>query len=326
MSSRNGSHKGLLVAAVLAGSWRSSNYPPLEITEDELEEITPLLCQFGAAALAWRRLRETTLADSAAADALRQSYRHQSLKSELHQQQVEKVFRTFRERQIEAILFKGWAASTLYYQNDLRPPGDIDVIVRAEEFARAQEVLRSSEARDCNVDLHKELEEIPDRSFNELFARSRVLPLGDQSIRILGPEDHLALLCIHLLKHGAWRPLWLCDVSAGVESTDRTFDWNICFGQSATRRGWILAAISLARVFLKADTSSCPATVPSSLPSWLTESVLRQWSDPRLIDRAPLNHPVPMSQVLRRREGLIEGLRQRWPNPILATISVNGEI
>jgi len=326
MGSGNGFHKGQLVGAVLAGSWRSSNYPPLEIAEVDLEEITPLLCHFGAAALAWRRIRETPWASSASAEVLHQSYRHQSLQSEIHQQQVERVFRTLNERGIEALLFKGWAASTLYYQNELRPTGDIDVIVRAEQFDQAEELLYSGEASDCNVDLHKRFSEIPDRSFDELFARSRVLPLGSQSVRILGPEDHMALLCVHFLKHGAWRPVWLCDVAAGVESADHNFDWNVCFGRSKTRRGWILAAISLARVFLKADTSNCPAAVQKPLPAWLTESVLRQWSDPRLIDLAPLNHPVPMSQLLRRPRGLLEGLRQRWPNPILATISVNGEI
>jgi hypothetical protein len=48
--------------------------------------------------------------------------------------------------------------------------------------------------------------------------------LNGAKIRILGAEDHLRLLCLHLLKHGAWRPLWLCDVAAALESRPSSFD------------------------------------------------------------------------------------------------------
>src|SRR5687768_18489830 len=98
MSSRNGSHKGPLVAAVLAGSWRSSNYPPLTIDQDDLQEVTPLLCRSGAAALAWRRIKDTSLATSPAGETLRDTYRHQSLRSGVHEQSVEKVFRSEERR------------------------------------------------------------------------------------------------------------------------------------------------------------------------------------------------------------------------------------
>ncbi len=211
-------HKGQMVAAVLAGSWRSSNYPPLEIAEADLDEITPLLCKSGAAALAWRRIKETPLADTAAAEVLHQTYRHQSLKSALHEQHVEKVFRICREADVEALIVKGWAAAILYEQNDLRPAGDIDLCVRPEHFDKADAALKSPEASDCFVDLHTSLSEIGERSFEDLLKRSILVPLGAEQARTLGTEDHLALLCIHLLKHGAWRPLWLCDISAAIEA------------------------------------------------------------------------------------------------------------
>lgn len=326
MGSRNSLHRGNLISAVLAGSWRRANYyPSLEISEGELGEVAPLLCTSGTAALAWRRIRVTSLANSGPADDLHQAYRHQSLQSEVHAGKVEKVFKLLRQAQVEPILAKGWAASTLYEQNDLRPSGDIDLLVRPDQLKLSKEVIGSAEAADCPVDLHKTFHELPERGFDELIGRSKLLPLGNQQVRILGPEDHLALLCVHLLKHGAWRSLWLCDIAAAIESLDDNFDWDICFGPNI-RRGWILAAFSLARVLLKADVSRCPAAVQTAPPGWLMKSVLSQWSNPRLIDRAPLNHPVPMASLLRQPSGLIDGLRQRWPNPILATISVNGEI
>src|SRR5687767_4123853 len=106
MSSRNGLHKGSMVAAVLAGSWRSFNYPPLTIDQDALQGVTPLLCRSGAAALAWRRIRDTPLATSPAGETLRDTYRHQSLRSGVHEQQVEKVFRLLREAGVDGFLIK----------------------------------------------------------------------------------------------------------------------------------------------------------------------------------------------------------------------------
>ena len=146
MGSRNGLHKGQLVAAVLAGSWRSSDYPQLEIAEAELDEITPLLSKSGAAALAWRRIRGTPLAGSAPAEVLLHTYRHQSLKSALHEQHVERIFGICRKAQIDALLVKGWAAAILYEQNDLRPAGDIDLFVRPEHFEKMRAAFMSTEA------------------------------------------------------------------------------------------------------------------------------------------------------------------------------------
>jgi hypothetical protein len=57
----------------------------------------------------------------------------------------------------------------------------------------------------------------------------------------------------------------------------------------------------------------------------LIENVIKQWANPFAIDQPPMSHPVPMSYLLRHPTGLLDGLRQRWPNPIIATISVNGE-
>jgi hypothetical protein len=37
-----------------------------------------------------------------------------------------------------------------------------------------------------------------------------------------------------------------------------------------------------------------------------------------------MNHPVPFANYVRNPAGILKALRQRWPNPILATVSVNG--
>ncbi|HKO61574.1 MAG TPA: nucleotidyltransferase family protein, partial [Pyrinomonadaceae bacterium] len=167
MSSQNGLQKGPLVAAVLAGSWRSNNYPALRINEQDLADVAALLSRSGAAALAWRRIKDTTLASSPSGETLRQTYRLQSLKSVAHEQAVEKVFRLLREAGVEALLVKGWAAAILYEQQDLRPAGDIDLCVRPEHRDKAVAALAGS---GCFTDLHTSLSEIGERSLDDLFA------------------------------------------------------------------------------------------------------------------------------------------------------------
>lgn len=325
MKSREAARKGNLVAEVLSGSWRRSSASTLQISELELDAVTPLLYDSGTAGLAWRRISTTPLRSSSSAEVLHQAYRLQSLQSEIHEQKIEKVFRLFRQAGVEAVLAKGWAAAGLYSERALRPYGDIDICVRPEHFKLAEDVLTAPEANDCWVDLHKHFSEIDERPIDELFARSRTVSLGEEQIRILGLEDQLALSSIHLLKHGAWRPLWLCDVGVAIESLPATFDWDVCRGTNNTRANWIICAIGLARRLLGANTERLPPEMKTEIPSWLVENVIKQWANPFAIDQPPMSHPVPMADLLRHPAGLLDGLRQRWPNPIIATISVNGE-
>ncbi len=325
MKSKDARDKGRLVAEVLAGSWRNSEVPPLNISEAELDAVTPLLYDSGTAALGWRRVSKAALGDTSSGEVLHQAYRLQSLQSGIHEQKIEKVFRLLREARVEAVLGKGWATAGLYPDRALRPYGDIDICVRPESFSLAEEVLSAPEADDCWVDLHRHFSEIDDRTIDEIFERSRLVPLGSEQIRVLGLEDQLALSCIHLLKHGAWRPLWLCDVGVAIESLPPTFDWDVCLGRNRTREKWVICAIGLARSLLRIDTAGLPARTYAPLPAWLIENVIKQWARPFAIHQPPMSHPIPMADLLRHPSGLIGGLRQRWPNPIIATISVNGE-
>lgn len=321
MGSRNGLRKGHLVASVLAGSWRPDNYPNLQVNEAELEEVIPLLCKSGAAALAWRRIKETLLADSAPANELQQSYRHQSLQSARHEQQVEKVFRVFGESALSAILVKGWAAGTLYDQDDLRPAGDIDLFVRPDDFDRAVALLSASQ---CSVDLHTTLSELPERSFDELLTRSQLVGLGSEKIRTLGAEDNLALLCIHFLKHGGWRPLWLCDISAALESLPTNFDWSICLGNNPQRARWIGCAIGLAGQLLGANFKSPLSREQLHVPQWVAQTVLYHWSRLYPGDLLPMRTAPLMADTLKNRRGVVKEIINRWPDPITATFNLDG--
>jgi len=313
------------VAATLAGSWRGIS-SPLYVTESELDQVTSLLYASGSAALGWWRVRQTDLSATPSAKVLQQAYRIQALQSLIHEKKIETVFRLLRQSSVDAILVKGWLAAGLYPERALRPYGDIDLCFRREHLPTAKDVLRSPEATDCWVDSHSRFSELESRTFDELFARSRLVDLGAEQIRIMGPEDHLALLAIHLFKHGAWRPLWLCDIGAAIESLPETFDWDVCLGANKTRALWVICAIHLSQELLAADINSLPKPYRlRKLPGWLVSNVLRQWAVPFAINQPPMSHPEPMAHYLKTPRGLLKGLRARWPNPIIATVSVNGE-
>ncbi|HEX3279893.1 MAG TPA: nucleotidyltransferase family protein [Pyrinomonadaceae bacterium] len=319
--------QGELLARALRGCWRAGDLPPLDLSETELDQITPLLMGSGAAPLGWRVVDGSPLRESPSGELLHQAYRLQTLQAEIQEQKIEKVFRLLREASLDAILAKGWAAAKLYPNRTLRPYGDIDICVRPGDYQAVSDVFRSPEGSDCWIDLHRNFSEIGNRTVDELFSRSKMHRIGQEQVRVLGDEDHVALLCIHLLKHGAWRPLWLCDVAAAMESPEPNFDWELCLGRDTIRASWIQSAFGLAHRILGATTKRLPLSMQTlPVPEWLVDTVLKQWSNPFARYQAPMNHPVPMAEVWRQPSELIEGLRQRWPNPIIATISVHGRL
>jgi hypothetical protein len=318
------SAKGSMVAELLAGSWRQSVSPAIGITESQLDEVTPLLYVSGGAGLGWWRVKETALRATPSGEVLHQAYRLQALQSRIHEQRIKKVFHLLRQANVEPILAKGWAASSLYPDRALRAYGDIDLLVHDRQIPHAEEVLASAELSDCWVDLHRRFSELADRTVDHLFERSRLANLDGEQIRVLSDEDHLALLAIHLLKHGAWRPLWLCDIAAAIESTPKDFDWEICLGRDKKRMGWIAVAIALAMELFGAESNYLTERADEKLPTWLVKSVLKQWGRLFPANHLPIQALPLMVTNLRNPWGLLKATCQRWPDPITATFNLNG--
>jgi Uncharacterised nucleotidyltransferase len=315
----------MLVAKVLEGAWRRPPFPPLTISQTQLDEVAPLLYAASSAGLGWWRIRDTALRHSASAEVLRAAFQLNSVQATLHEEKIKKVFKLLRQASIEPLLGKGWLAATLYPVPPLRPYHDIDICVRPADFNRAEQILDSPAADDCWVDLHEEFSELRGRDIDEIFARSRLMRLGEEEIRVMSAEDHLALLAIHPLKHAVCRAVWLCDIGAAIESLPEDFDWKVCLGRNRTRASWILCAIMLANQLLGARIDKLPiAATAQKLPAWLIESVLEQWANPLIINDVPLPFPAPFAHYFKNPRGILSGLRNRWPNPIKATVSING--
>ncbi len=313
--------RGRLVASVLAGAWRAfPPPPPPSLSPAALIEVTPLLLGTGAASLGWWRVRSSELRTSAAAHELRQAYRLYTLQAGRQERQIVQAITLLRSRGVEPLLVKGWAVARLYPERGLRPYGDIDLCVRPEQYAVAVAALAAPAAETVVVDLHKGLPQLHRPSLDDVYERSQLVPLGEVDVRILGTEDHLRYMCIHMLGHGAYRPLWLCDIAVVLESLPKDFDWEYLLRGDRRRADWVACTVCLARQLLGARLDGIPtAEGARHLPRWLLPSVLSQWS----IGEHYLDSPS-MAYSFRHPAQLLRALRLRWPNPIQATVGVGG--
>ena len=340
----SGAHcTGLDLAQVLAGSWREET-PPLELgpsaSEALTEALAPLLIGSGAGGLAWRRLRQsggTAGQEGSGAASLRQVYVRQALDARLQEAEIAGLLARLRARGIEPLLLKGWSCARLYPELGLRPMGDVDLVVRPEHGSLAASVLGvpvdSDEGEAGFVDLKTGLRPIYSLGLPEVLAHSQRVNLSGHSLLVLGAEHQLRLLCLHFLRHGAWRPLWLCDIAAALESRPPQFDWALCLGQDERRADYVMCALALAHVLLGARIEGTPAQGAQgaqeahghaqSLPPWLAPAVLRQWSKPMLSQHEA--HPL-LASVPRLPADLARAMLLRWPNPIEAVVMLRSPL
>ncbi len=318
-------NRGTLVSRALRQSWRAPHVDDLPLTIEELDSVTPLLYESGAAGLGWWRIRDTPLRDTSSGELLHQAFRLLALRARTHETRIENLFRLFSDASLDVILMKGWAVARCYPEQALRPYGDIDLLVRPSDFDRARRILRGEDARDCFTDLHAQMFELGDRSIADVFSRSQLARCGEENVRVLAVEDHFALLSVHLLKHAAWRPLWLCDLGVLLDTMPGDFDWDVCLGLDKRRGNWILSTAGLAHVLLGAEIKDeAIAERANHVPHWLVERVLQNWETPFAHLQVPVKYHAPIRSYLRHPPGLLKDLARRWPDPIFATVTVNG--
>ena len=311
--------RGNLAAAALAGAWRLTP-PPLPLSAGELAQVTPLLLKTGAGALGWWRVRSSELLESPGAKQLHQAYRLYTILAAHHEGQLKQAVQILRSAGVEPLLAKGWAVGRLYPEPGLRPYGDIDLCVRSEQYPAAVTALTQLGVAALPVDLHRgSFHDLADWNLQELYHRSRGVNLDGVDIRILGPEDHLRLLSRHLLRHGAWRALGLCDIGLFLESLPREFDWDYLLSGDQRRSDWVACVLGLAHRLLGASLEEPRVAERANwLPSWLVPAVLRQWEIGH-------KYPMPMAGYLRHPVvGALQVLPRRWPNPIEATVRRHG--
>ncbi|MGH9927668.1 MAG: nucleotidyltransferase family protein, partial [Pyrinomonadaceae bacterium] len=173
------------------------------------------------------------------------------------------------------------------------------------------------------VDVHEGAAHLDEKPYEDLFASAIVVDLEGAPVRILRPEDHLRILVVHFLHHGAWRPAGLCDIALMIENVDSKFDWDRCLTGDRKRARWITCTIELANHLLGANIDKVPSEIRhEAMPRWLEPAVLKEWENPVSIEHVV---PPPLAERLQHPLETVKAIRGRWPpNPIQATVVLNG--
>lgn len=238
----------------------------------------------------------------------------------LQEHKIVKTFELFREHNIEPVLIKGWAAARNYPDREARVFVDTDICVAPADFGKAQKVLDGIRARNLTVDLHSGLRHLDTVEWNNLFANTELIREGEVGVRLLRPEDHLRILCVHWLNDGGARKERLWDIFYAVENRPYGFDWDRCLNVvDEKRRKWIICAIGLAHKYLGLELGDTPVAAEAELiPKWLVRAVEKEWADDVRLK--------PLQSCLSDRKEFFLQLKKRFPpNPIQATIETGGK-
>lgn len=242
----------------------------------------------------------------------------QVISYKVYERKLVDLYRRLRELELDPILIKGWAAGLLYPAGWHRPPGDFDLVFDPASLKSASDL--SFELAGFPVDIHKGMRKLDTVAFEQLYSNSRRLELEDVRIRILRPEDHLRVLCVHWLVDGGERKDRLYDIYWAVTNRGEEFNWEECLGPvSERRRRWIICTIGLAHRYLDLDISGLPFENQAlDLPSWLTRSVEKNWNK-------GVPH-VPIHWTLKDPKALKDQIRKRFPpDELMATVEMEGD-
>lgn len=246
-------------------------------------------------------------------------YRYYLLRKRRAENLVVNAFRRLRRAGIEPVLIKGWAAARNYPESKARFFGDIDLAVAASDFEKARRLIDST-SEIGGIDLHRELRHHDTLDWNCLFENSELVELDGEGIRVLGPEDHLRVLCVHWLTSGGENQERLWDIVYAVRNRPANFDWKKCLDVvSPTRQLWIISTIGIAHKYLGLELDDLPfAAEALELPTWLTRCLEKEWA--RNLELRALE------SQLKNPRSLLKQIKKRIPpNPIQATIDCEGE-
>lgn len=181
---------------------------------------------------------------------LREAAMHRALRGLQLEHELRGLLARFDEESIPSILLKGPAVAARYYPRpELRPYGDIDLLVRDADEERTHELLEARgfeltggghddplhhdhakfqsifERQDgCVVEIHRDHLQIGLRplSLDEVWHRAQPAP-GDLAARVLDDHDQFVLLAVHLQRHNFERLVWFKDLDLMVRRV--AFDW-----------------------------------------------------------------------------------------------------
>jgi len=326
-----------IVQQVLTQAWSRKNSPSLTKIDAALSDQ---LILSGTGGVAWNNLKHCQkYPQDDPEKALENVYRFLAIQELRDQCEILNIGRRLSSEGITPLTFKGRVLASYYSPTYIRPTGDLDIVVREEQFDAAITCLKNasvshqielededhvfslkydSDGPQLRVDLHKSLCRFGIHSAKEIFTASKQAALPDPSVfRMPSLEHHIRIVTIHFLRHGGWRPLWLCDVAALMDAVESSFNWELCLGENRVNAEWVVLSMKLAEQMLGARSLTYPdAYRDIKVPDWVARAVNKEWHHPNI-----KRFRRPRFLDVKGFGNRIEELKLRWPNPLVAMTS-----
>lgn len=241
------------------------------------------------------------------------------IKLKAQEQKIKDVFNLFRGQGIEPILIKGWATALYYPKCEDRIFADLDFCVKPEQYDLAQDILNKNSKYFPDVDLHKGFRHLDNLNWDDLFENSHLKKVTGAEFRILRPEDHLRVVCVHWLNDGAASRERLFDIYYSVKNRPKDFDWDRCLNfVNKERRFWVICAIVVAHKYLKLEIGNTPIkSEVDKIPGWLIKAMEREWQSGIQL--------LPLADCFAEKKLFFQQIFKRIPpNPIQATVECGG--
>lgn len=187
---------------------------------------------------------------------LEQRYRTNVHKSLIFARELIRISDGMDALGVDVMPYKGVVlAETVYGDIALRQSGDIDLLIRVQDFSRIREAVRGlgytphfplspreeeaylrtgyeytfdSQAGPNLLELQWALQPrfyAVDVDMDGLFQRSVQVTIAGRNIKTLSPEDLMIVLSLHAAKHAWGRLIWLCDIARIMSRPNLNWDW-----------------------------------------------------------------------------------------------------
>ncbi len=271
--------------------------------------------------------------------SLQQSYHANLRKSLILAGELIRVLDRIDALGVEVMPYKGLTlAETMYGNMALRQTGDIDLLIRPQDFLQIKNAVRElgymphmplfeTEERaylisgyECAFDCSagRNLLELQwalqprfyavDTDMDALFRRAVPATVAGRKVKTLSHEDMLVVLAVHAAKHVWGRLIWLCDVAQIVNLPGLNWGWIVDQAKN-------LGIVRILSITLRLSGALLGAPLPPSVSSRLLDDPvslgLADEIRMRIISRNSL-HPESLAYfrlMMRLRERKVDRLK-----------------
>jgi putative nucleotidyltransferase-like protein len=209
----------------------------------------------GSAPLLYQNLKSISGIPQGVMDQLKRAYYKNMARNMYLYAELRRILERFSDKGLDVIVLKGAALAEIVYGDiALRQMGDIDLLVRKEELAYAEEIMSSlnystymdsksqqfyrqnhfhlspyvHRDKSIMVEIHHHIINHPFHiNIDKWWERARETEIADCKALSPSPEDMLLHLCLHLFNHGYNKSLLrgICDISETLRYYEDGLNW-----------------------------------------------------------------------------------------------------